>query len=44
MKHAIAGIYTNYTTSVHEHGDMELMDGFTAGPRGNRLHLKFYHI
>ncbi|KAJ9615323.1 hypothetical protein H2200_001398 [Cladophialophora chaetospira] len=44
MKMAIAATYTNFTSHIVEHGDMTLVDGFTAGPKGNRLNLKFEHV
>lgn len=44
MKMAIAATYTNFTSHIVEHGDMTLVDGFTAGPRGNRLNMRFEHI
>ncbi|KAG9767955.1 cytochrome P450, partial [Aureobasidium melanogenum] len=44
MKMAIAATYTNFTSHIVEHGDMTLVDGFTAGPKGNRLNLRFEHI
>jgi hypothetical protein len=42
MKHNLAATYTNFTTSIYDHGEMELADGFTAGPKGNRLQIKFH--
>lgn len=41
MKYLIAAIYTNFMTTIHDHGDMDLMDAFIAGPKGARLELKF---
>lgn len=41
MKLLLAAIYTNYTTSVVDDRGIEQMDSYTAGPRGNRLILKF---
>ncbi|KIW86666.1 uncharacterized protein Z519_12721 [Cladophialophora bantiana CBS 173.52] len=44
IKHAIAAIYTNFSSTLYEHGDMRLDDGFVVGPKGDRLHLKFHRI
>lgn len=44
MKSLVASIYTNFTTSIHDHGDMELIDAYLAGPKGHRLELKFHPI
>ncbi|KAF2490799.1 cytochrome P450 [Lophium mytilinum] len=44
MKHAIAGIYTNFTTTVVDAEGIEQDDGFTAGPKGNKLWLQFHHV
>jgi hypothetical protein len=44
MKHCIAAVYTNYKTSMVGDPDMELAEGFTAGPRGERLDLKFERV
>ncbi|KAF2100965.1 cytochrome P450 [Rhizodiscina lignyota] len=44
MKHAIAAIYTNYTTSIVDAEGIEQDEGFSAGPKGNKLVLKFHRI
>ncbi|KAH6680746.1 cytochrome P450 [Halenospora varia] len=44
MKHAIAGIYTNFTSSIVDAEGIEQADGFTAGPKGNKLMLQYQHI
>lgn len=44
MKYCIAGVYANYTTSIVSAPNMELAEGFTAGPKGGRLELKFQHV
>ncbi|KAF4973694.1 hypothetical protein FSARC_83 [Fusarium sarcochroum] len=44
MKNVVAGIYTNYTTTLHDHGSMELEDAYLAGPKGHKLELKFKSI
>ncbi|KAJ0130432.1 hypothetical protein HZ326_26464 [Fusarium oxysporum f. sp. albedinis] len=41
MKNVIGSIYTNFTTTLHDHGSMELEDAYLAGPEGHRLGLKF---
>lgn len=42
MKYFFASIYSNYATSIHDHGDMDASDGYLAGPKGHRLELKFH--
>lgn len=44
MAAALAGVYTNFTTTIHEHGDMSLKDSYLAGPKGGRLLVKFHRI
>ncbi|VUC33950.1 unnamed protein product [Clonostachys rosea] len=44
MKHCIAGVYSNYKTFVVHAPDMELAEGFTAGPQGGKLELRFQHV
>ncbi|KAL2004676.1 hypothetical protein VTN00DRAFT_3204 [Thermoascus crustaceus] len=44
MKHCIASVYTNYASTLIEAPDMELAEGFTAGPRTKKMVLKFQHI
>ncbi len=41
MKHAVGSIYTNFETSIHETGDMELIDAYLAGPKGHKVEIKF---
>lgn len=44
MKHAVGAIYANFTTTIHDHGDMELQDGYLAGPKGKFMRLKFHLV
>lgn len=44
LKQGIAAIYSNFTSTSYEHGDMRVSDGFVAGPKGNGLYLKFRHV
>ncbi|KAH7145511.1 cytochrome P450 [Dactylonectria estremocensis] len=44
MKNVVGSLYTNFTTSLHDHGSMELEDAYLAGPVGHRLELKFKRI
>lgn len=44
MKHAIAGIYTNFTSTVLDAPDMEQAEGFTSGPKGGKVVLQFKHV
>ncbi|OJJ42395.1 hypothetical protein ASPZODRAFT_1313769 [Penicilliopsis zonata CBS 506.65] len=41
MKYLVAAIYANFTTTIHDHGDMDLLDAYLAGPKGHRLEIKF---
>jgi hypothetical protein len=44
MKYLVAAVYAHFTTSIHDHGDMELLDSYLAGPKGHRLELKFHPV
>ena len=44
MKFLGAGVYTNFTTTIHNAGDMEIIDAYLAGPKGHRLEVKFHYI
>jgi len=44
MKYVIASIYTNYTTSTVDMDGIELAEGYTAGPKGNKVLLKYQHV
>lgn len=41
IKLVIAAIYTNYTTKVIDDEGIEQDDGYTVGPVGNKLILRF---
>ncbi|KAF2115007.1 cytochrome P450 [Lophiotrema nucula] len=44
MKHAIAAIYSNFTTEVVDAEGIEQAEGFTAGPVGDKLVLRFRRV
>ncbi|PKY02461.1 cytochrome P450 [Aspergillus campestris IBT 28561] len=44
MKYLVAAVYANYTTSIHDQGDMDLLDSYLAGPKGHHLELKFHRV
>lgn len=44
IKYLVAAVYANYTTSIHDQGDMDLLDSYLAGPKGHRLELKFHRV
>ncbi|KAL4960189.1 cytochrome P450 [Aspergillus stella-maris] len=44
MKYLVATVYANFTTTIHDHGSMELQDSYLAGPKGHRLELMFHHL
>lgn len=44
IKLTVAAIYTNFTTSIIESGDMEAIDAYTVKPKGEKLVLKFEPI
>ena len=41
IKLVVASIYTNFTTSIVETGDMEAIDAYTVKPKGEKLVLRF---
>ncbi|CAH0020093.1 unnamed protein product [Clonostachys rhizophaga] len=44
MKHAVGSVYTNFISSIHDHGDMTLVDSYLAGPKGHRVEIKFKQV
>lgn len=40
----VVAIYTNYTTKVIDGEDMEQLDGYVTGPKGEKLILKFEKV
>lgn len=44
MKLIIAAIYTNFTTHIVDDAGIEQEDAYTAGPRENKLMLRFEHV
>lgn len=44
IKLVIAAIYTNYTTKVIDDEGIEQDDGYTVGPIGNKLILRFEKV
>jgi len=44
MKIIVAAVYTNFVTSVVDEVGIEQVDAYTAGPRANRLVLRFEHV
>ena len=41
LKLAVAAIYMNYTTSIVDDHGIEQADGYSAGPKGDQILLKF---
>ena len=41
LKFVAAAIYTNYTTKIIDDEDMEQLDGYVGGPKGEKLILQF---
>ncbi|KAK4942004.1 hypothetical protein LTR10_018185 [Elasticomyces elasticus] len=41
IKYLFGGVYTNFTTTIHDHGDMTPIDNYLAGPKGHKLEVKF---
>ncbi|KAL8916588.1 MAG: hypothetical protein Q9172_006234 [Xanthocarpia lactea] len=41
LKYVTAAVYSNFTTSIVNDAGIEQADGYTAGPTGNQLTLKF---
>lgn len=44
MKHAIAAVYSNFTTEIVDAEGIEQAEGFTAGPVGDKLVLRFKKV
>lgn len=44
IKLVLAAIYTNYTTKVIDDEGIEQDDGYTVGPVGNKLILRFEKV
>ena len=44
MKLIVAAIYTNFTTHIVDDEGIEQVDAYTAGPRGNKLVLRFERV
>ncbi|KAJ5713042.1 cytochrome P450 [Penicillium malachiteum] len=44
IKYFFASVYSNFSTTIHDHGDMEASDGYLAGPKGHRLELEFHYL
>lgn len=41
MKHVVGSIYTNFSSSIHNAGSMELLDAYLAGPKGHKVEIQF---
>lgn len=44
IKLILAAIYTNYTTKIIDDEGIEQDDGYTVGPVGNKLILRFEKV
>jgi hypothetical protein len=44
MKLITASIYTNFTTHIVDDEGIEQIDAYTAGPRANKLMLRFERV
>lgn len=44
MKNSIGAMYTNFTTEIVDAGEIEQAEGFTAGPIGDKLVLRFKEV
>ncbi|KAL8937316.1 MAG: hypothetical protein Q9216_004488 [Gyalolechia sp. 2 TL-2023] len=44
LKYVTAAIYSNFSTSIIDDTGIEQVDGYTAGPAGNQLKLKFTRL
>jgi hypothetical protein len=40
----IAAVYSNYRTHIVDDEGIEQMDGYTTGPKSNRLTLRFEKV
>jgi hypothetical protein len=41
IKFLIAGVYSNFITTIHDHGDMQQEGNYLAAPKGLFLNVKF---
>jgi hypothetical protein len=41
LKLVVAAIYTNYTTRIVDDEDIEQLDSYSSGPKGDKLILQF---
>lgn len=44
IKFLVSSVYANFTTTIHDHGDMEPNDGYLAGPKVHRPEISFHRI
>jgi hypothetical protein len=44
MKYVIASVYTNFTTSTVDMDEIELAEGYTAGPKDGKVFLRYQHV
>ncbi|KAN0096812.1 putative cytochrome P450 [Hyaloscypha variabilis] len=44
LKFVVAAIYTNYLTRIIDDEDMEQLDSYSAGPKGDKLILQFEKV
>lgn len=44
MKLTLAAIYSNFTSYVVDDGGIEQEDGYTCGPKGEKLILRFEKV
>lgn len=41
MKHAIGAVYTNFESQIIDAGNMEQTEGFTNGPKSDKVRVSF---
>lgn len=44
LKMVIAAIYSNFTTTIVDDDEIEQSDGYTVGPKGGRLLVRFERV
>ena len=44
LKFVVAAVYTNYTTKIIDDEDIEPLDSYSLGPKGDKLILHFEKV
>jgi hypothetical protein len=44
LKFVVVAVYTNYTTTIIDDEDIEQLDSYSLGPKGDKLILQFEKV